>query len=263
MISDLRVAARAFARSRWSGASAVGKRFKLGQADAAEPWITVVGVAKDLKQFGVREGVTDGIYLPLAQSTPRTATIAMRTAGDPAALAAPARRAVNAIDRDLAVFSVVSMPEIIARSIWQPRLQAMLVSTFAVMALVLTAVGVYGVVSYSVAQRTREIGVRMALGAQPGAVVRLIVGQVVRLFCAGTVVGLVGAILTTELLRNLLFGVSTRDPATFVAVPLLLTAVAIVSCYIPARRASSVECARFYPTHSQLHCSVHNLPPVR
>jgi putative ABC transport system permease protein len=230
-----------FARSEWPGQNAVGRRFKLGQADSKEPWITVVGVARDIKQFGVREGTTHGIYLALSQAPPRTTTIALRVAGEPTAVATSARRVIASLDRELAVFAVESMPRIVARSIWQPRLHALLVSTFAIIALVLAAVGVYGVVSYAVAQRTREIGVRIALGAQRSTVLRLVIAQGVRLTLTGVAVGLVAALAAARLLQSLLFGVGPRDPATLVGVPVLLIVVAVIACYLPARRAASVD----------------------
>jgi len=232
---------QALARDRWPNQTAVGRRFKLGQTDAKDDWITVVGVARDIKQFGVREGTTDGIYLPFAQSPPRTATIALRVAGEPTALAAPARRIVRGLDPELAVFAVESMPQTLARSIWQPKLQALLVGSFAVIAMVLAAVGVYGVVSYAVAQRTREIGVRIALGAQRSAVLRLVLAQGVRLTLVGIALGLVGSLAGAKLLEGLLFGVTARDPMTFAGVPILLAVVAAIACYLPARRAASVD----------------------
>jgi putative ABC transport system permease protein len=235
------IVTESLAHDRWANRSAVGRRFKLGQADSKGEWITVVGVARDIKQFGVREGTAEGIYLPFSQSAPRTSTITLRVAGEPTALAASARRVIQVLDPELAVFGVESMPQILARSIWQPRLQALLVGTFAIIALVLAAVGVYGVVSYAVAQRTREIGVRMALGAQRSRVLRLVLAQGVRLTLAGVAVGLVGSLAGARLLEGLLFGVSTRDPVTFAGVPILLFLVAVIACYLPARRAASVD----------------------
>jgi putative ABC transport system permease protein len=230
-----------FAKQRWPGQSAVGKRFKLGQSDSDSPWITIVGVSRDIKQFGVRERTTDVIYLPFAQSPPRTATILVRAAGDPSALVGPARSAIGALDGELAVFGITTMSEVLARSIWQPRLQALLVAAFAVIALVLAAVGVYGVVSYAVAQRTREIGVRMALGALPSSVLRLVVAQGVRLTLVGVVLGLAGSLAAARLLQGLLFGVNPRDPITFAVGPLVLIVVAVVACFVPARRAARVD----------------------
>ncbi len=231
----------ALARNRWPNESAVGRRFKLGQADSDERWVTVIRVARDVKQFGVRDGTPDGIYLPLAQSPPRTATIALRADGEPTALAAPVRRVVRLLDPELAVFGVEAMPRTLARSIWQPKLQSLLVGTFAVIALVLAAVGVYGVVLYSVAQRTREIGVRMALGAQRSAVLRLVLAQGVRLTLIGVALGLIGSLAGARLLQGLLFGVGVHDPLTFAGVPILLAFIAVIACYLPARRAASVD----------------------
>jgi putative ABC transport system permease protein len=235
------IVTRALARNRWPNQSAVGRRFKLGQADSQDDWIAVVGVARDIKQFGVREGTTEGIYLPFAQSPPRTATIALRVAGEPTALAAPARKIIASLDPELAVFGVESMPQTLARSIWQPKLQALLVGAFAVIAVVLAAVGVYGVVSYAVAQRTREIGVRIALGAPRSAVLRLVLAQGARLTLVGIALGFAGSLAGAKLLAGLLFGVTARDPVTFACVPILLMLVAVIACYLPARRAASVD----------------------
>ena len=235
------IVTESLARDRWPNQNAVGKRFKLGQADSNEEWITVVGVARDIKQFGVREGTTEGIYLPFSQSPPRTSTITVRVAEEATAVAPSARRVVGALDPELAVFGVESMTQILARSIWQPKLQTLLVGTFAVIALVLAAVGVYGVVSYAVAQRTREIGVRIALGAQRSAVLRLVIAQGVRLTLIGVAVGLAGSLAGARLLEGLLFGVRARDPLTFGGVPILLFLVAVIACYLPARRAANVD----------------------
>lgn len=230
-----------FARKQWPGVEALGKRFKFGQANSDEPWVTVVGVVRDVKQFGVRQGDAEGFYLPFAQSPPSTSTIVMRVAGDPALLATSARKAIARQDPELAVFAIETMPATLRRAIWQPRLQAALVSAFGLMALILAAVGVYSVIAYAVAQRTREIGVRMALGAQQSMVVRLILGQGVRLTLAGVGVGLIASLAGVRLLRGLLFGVSPTDPTTFAGVPAVLLAVAVLACYLPARRAARVD----------------------
>jgi putative ABC transport system permease protein len=235
------IVTNALARNRWPNQSAVGRRFKLGQADSDGGWITVIGVARDVKQFGVREGSVEGIYLPFAQSPPRTATIALRVTREPIALATPARRIIRGLDPELAVFGVEAMPQTLARSIWQPKLQSLLVGAFAVIALALAAVGVYAVISYAVAQRTREIGVRMALGAQRSAVLRLVLTQGVHLTLVGVALGLIASLAGARLLRGLLFGVSVHDPLTFAGVPVLLALVAVIACYLPARRAASVD----------------------
>jgi len=165
----------------------------------------------------------------------------LRSAVDPASLISSVRSAVAAIDRDQPVFSVITMRQLIDNSVSTPHLTLVLLGLFSGLALVLAAIGIYGVISYSVQQRTHEIGIRMALGAQRSNVLRLVVGQAVKLAALGIVIGMTAALGLMRLITSLLFGVSANDPLTFTAAALVLLFVAIVACYIPARRAIAVD----------------------
>ncbi|MEJ7809819.1 MAG: ABC transporter permease [Gemmatimonadaceae bacterium] len=231
-----------FANHYWPAGGAVGKRFHLGQADDTdEPWMTIVGVVRDVKQFGVNEGTVEGLFMPHAQSPSRTMTLVIRATADPAGLAPAVRREIGALDPEVALFNVLTLEQALERSVWQPRLYTALLGIFAAVALVLAAIGLYGVVSYTVARRTHEIGLRMALGAQRRDVVRLVVGEGARLVAIGIAVGLAGALAVLRVLRAVLFGVSTTDPATFATVSVTLAAAALLASYIPARRAARVD----------------------
>ena len=164
-----------------------------------------------------------------------------RTSGDPASIVSAVRTEVAALDKDLPLYSVETLEEYVAASLAQQRFQTLLLTLFATVALILTAVGLYGVVSYSVAQRTREIGIRMALGARMTDVLKLIVKGGMALALTGVGLGLVGALALTRFIASLLFGVSATDAATFITVPVVLLAVALFACYLPARRATRVE----------------------
>jgi putative ABC transport system permease protein len=168
-------------------------------------------------------------------------SIVVRTTGDPKALVTAVQNEVHAMDRELPVFNVKTMDEYISATVAAPRFNATLLVIFASVALVLTIVGLYGVMSYTVAQRTNEIGIRMALGAQRGDVLRLIVSQGFKLVLLGLGLGLAGAFALTRVISSLLFGVTTKDPITFAAVTTLLTVVALLACYIPARRATRLD----------------------
>jgi len=168
-------------------------------------------------------------------------SLVMRGASDPMSLIASARGAAQAIDPSLPVFNVKSMETVIADSVSANRMNALLLGLFAALALTLAMLGVYGVMSYTVEQNTREIGVRMALGAEPRDVLRLVIGQGLALTATGLVVGLAAAYALTRLMETLLFGVSATDPLTLIATPLLLTLIASLACYIPARRATKVD----------------------
>jgi predicted permease len=233
------------ARTLWPGVDPIGRRFRMASSTA--PWATVVGVVRDVRSTGIGEPPGPEFYVPHAQFLrfggwlPRYLTLVVRTAGDPAALAASVRRALQAADPELAVAEVRTMRQVVDRSVARPRFTMLLLSGFGGMALLLAAVGVYAVISYSVAQRTRELGIRVALGAQRRDVLGLVVRQGIGLAAAGVAVGLVGALATSRLLRSLLFGVSPVDPLTFAVIPLLLLAVALLASVLPARRATRVS----------------------
>jgi len=181
------------------------------------------------------------IYVPFVQNPFWAADIAVRAHGNPSALSGALREQIRAIDSALPVAEVRPMAEVIGTSIAQPRFRTALLSLFGAAALLLAGIGIYGVLAYTVAQQTREIGIRMALGANPGRVLRLVLARGLWLAGEGTVIGVLAASMLTQLLNSLLFGVSATDPVTFVAVAGLLLGVALLACYVPARRAMRVD----------------------
>jgi putative ABC transport system permease protein len=229
----------------WSGEDPLGKRVKFRRDDQITPWLTVVGVVGDVRFVSLTGQRADSydVYLPMPQSLfqNRFLGIAVRTAGDPAAFAPVLRQAIHDIDPGLPIFNAATLDSIVADATAQNRTTAGLLGAFSLVALGLAALGLYGVISYSVSRRTHEIGVRMALGAQRRDILRLVVGQGLRLTLAGLVVGLVAAVGSTRFLSSLLFGVSPTDPYTFAGISLLLAGVAALACYLPARRASGVD----------------------
>lgn len=227
------------ARRYWPREDAVGKHVKLS-TDPAQPWLTIVGVAGDVKLRTLDEKPSPQLYVPYASAAFRTMTLLVRTAGDPGSMAATVRATVKSIDAGIPAFNVYTMREIVTRSMWTSRLWGGMFGTFALVALLLAAVGVYGVMAYGVTQRTHEIGVRMALGAESRDIVRLIVGRGITLTILGVGLGLVLAFGVTRLLAGLLFGVQPSDPLTFTAVAALLSLVALSASYLPARRATRV-----------------------
>jgi putative ABC transport system permease protein len=180
-------------------------------------------------------------YLPFPQVPISGSSLAIRTAGRPENLIAAVRNQVRALDPDLPLTLVMPMTDVVSRSVWQPRLYTALFGVFAAVALIMSTVGIYGVMSYSVTQRTREIGLRMALGAQRQDVLKLVVGHGVLLAGLGVGAGLAAAVALTRLMSSLLFGVTATDPVTFAAVSVLLAGVALGACAVPARRASKVD----------------------
>ena len=234
---------RRLAEQYWPGEDAIGKRLKVGPLDSPSAWLTVVGVVGDTRQTGLNEHKLE-FYVPYAQErrsfmAPRD--LVVRTKSDPASIASAVRRAVWSVDKDQPVSNVRTLDQVFAAAISQERFQALLLGLFAMLALLLACVGLYGVISYAVVQRTHEIGVRMALGAQPLDVLRLVIRQGLSLTLAGLVIGIVAGTFVTRVLTDMLFGVTPRDPLTFVGVPALLLLVALLACYIPARRATRID----------------------
>ncbi len=201
----------------------------------------VIGIVGDIKHQGLDQDVTPQVYVPYLQFAPGSMTMVMRTAADPLSLAAAVRNQVLAIDRELPVYEVRTMEQRLATSISSRRFNLLLLGVFALLALALAAVGVYGVIAYVVTQRTHEIGIRMALGAQANDVLRLFIGQGMALVAIGVALGLAGAWALTRVMSSLLFGVTATDPVTFVGVALILSIIALLACYLPARRASRVD----------------------
>ncbi len=228
------------ARKYWLGENPIGKRINTG-FEGKGVWVTIVGVVGDIKQQSLRVPTVPEVYRPFFQhSELPPLTIMVRTATPLSALAPSIRAAVWSIDKNVPITDLQPMTEVVAKSISQPRSTMLMLTAFAGIGLALGIIGIYGVISYSVAQRTHEIGVRMALGAQSADVLKLIVGQGLKLTLIGAALGLLGAFAVTRLMSSLLFSVSTSDPATFGVVTLFLTTVALLASYIPARRAAKV-----------------------
>jgi len=203
-----------------------------------------VGVVQDVEQKDWGASPDNEFYFPYRQnpSLPlRYITLVTKTAGDPSAAAAAIEKEVWSLDRDVPVDDVATMQQVVERAVWQPRSSTWLLSGFAVLALVLAAIGIYGVISYGVSQRRHEIGIRMALGARPADVLRSVLGEGALLAGAGTAIGLVGAWALTRYLRTLLYEVSATDPAVLAASAGILAAIALTAAFLPARRATRVD----------------------
>src|SRR5690242_6371674 len=234
---------QALAKRFWTG-SPIGRRVNLGFADP-KVWFTIVGVVEDTKNAGMDKPAGPELYIQVRQVAKNflggQINFVARTSNESLAMDSSIRSAVRELDPTLPVYNLRSMNEVVSRSMVQPRFLAILLATFSGIALFLAAIGIYGVMAYSVAQRTQEIGVRMALGAQQLHVLRLIFGQSLVMLLIGTAIGLAGAFALTRLMRTLLFEVTATDPLTYVSVVGLLTVVALLACYIPARRAAKVD----------------------
>jgi putative ABC transport system permease protein len=226
----------------WANEDPLGKRIKFpGNEKNPQQWRTIVGVVKDVSQYALDKKPPMQIYLPLEQSPTSFNTIVVRTAGEPTAMINAVRRAILSVDKDQAVFNVTTLAQLMGESIVLRRFFMLLLLVFAGLALILAAVGIYGVMSYVASQRTHEIGIRMALGAQASDVLKLIIGNGMALALIGVAVGLAGAFALTRLLASVLFGVSATDVMTFVTVSAGLIAIALFACYLPARRATKVD----------------------
>jgi putative ABC transport system permease protein len=227
-----------FARREWPNASAMGQRIRFIDSDN---WMTVVGVARDAKHFGPADEPRPQAYIPYMQSPQIFTSVVVRAKGDPMALGKDVRDAIWRVDRDQPVWKIRTMESLVDNALGSKRVLLGLVGAFASVAVLLAGVGIFGVMSFAVTQRTHEVGVRMALGAHGSEVLRLIVGQGLRLTFVALVIGLIAASGATRLLASQLFGVTPSDPVTFAAVPLVLGAVAVLACYLPARRASRLD----------------------
>jgi putative ABC transport system permease protein len=229
-----------FARKFWPGDDPIGKRIKIGPPDN-NPWLTIVGVVQDIHQTGLEYPIGFTVYEPLAQSVGNDESVAIRTQGDPAAIISEVRSELHRIEPTLLVDKIETMDQRIEDSVSPRKLNLFLFGLFSALALVLASIGLYGVVAYSVGQRTQEFGIRMALGAQPRDVLRLVLTQGLKLALAGTVIGITVALALSSVVRQLLFGVRPADPFTIACVALILTIVALVACWLPAFRASRIE----------------------
>jgi len=237
-----------FARRYWPGQNAVGKRLKQGRTDSKDPWKTVVGVYADVKHLGPEAATRPEIMMPYAQTHDywvtrfmRGLSVVIRTTGDPTNVVPAARSAVRSVDPSVPLVAPKRMTTLVSDSVAQPRFRSTLLVSFACLAVLLAVVGIYGVVGFNVGQRTHEISLRVALGAQRASVVGLIVRQESVPVVIGVAVGVAGAIAVGRAMRTLLFNVAPADPVTFIAMPVLLGAVALVACLIPTRRALDVD----------------------
>jgi putative ABC transport system permease protein len=227
----------------WSNQDPLGKRIKIGDANSKSPWFTVKGVVKDSAQSALDEGIQPEVYFALAQMAGRyrRMNLAVRTSVDPTSTVAAIQAAIREVDKDQPVYQIQTIDELMRDSVGTRRFALIILIMFATLALVLAVSGIYGVISYAVTQRTQEIGIRMALGASTKDVLRLVLGQFMRLTVVGVVLGLIGAYALTRLMTSLLFGVTATDTTTFVLVSITLSLVALVACLIPARRATRVD----------------------
>jgi putative ABC transport system permease protein len=228
-----------FARRFWPGQSALGKRFSTERS--ADPWIEVVGIIQDGKYFSLSEEATPFAYRNLLPQDGQYLTMAVRTSGEPHGVMAAIRREFQQLDATLPIYNVKTMVEHLALSLFPARVAATLLGAFGLLGLLLAAIGIFGVMSYAVMQRTREIGIRIALGAQAGEIFKLVVGEGLKLTTLGLAIGLATAFAGTRLLSSFLYGVGALDVITFAGVSLLLAMVAMLACYVPARRAMKVD----------------------
>jgi putative ABC transport system permease protein len=228
------------ARTYWPNESPLGKRLLVDMVDPIVP-TEIIGVVRDVKSMSLDAAVKPMVYWPHPQLAYSSMTLVIRTEGDPSSIAAAAQREIQLIDKDQPVSDVRTMEQWLANSIARARFSTLLLALFAAVALVLAAVGLYGVMSYSVAQRTHEIGIRMALGAKTVDVLRLVVGQGMLMALVGVTIGLIAAFALTRLMSSLLYEVSATDPLTFVLISLLFMGVALFASYIPARKATKVD----------------------
>jgi predicted permease len=228
-------------RAYWPNTDPIGKRLKFGGENSKAPWMTVVGVVANVKQYALDIDSRVALYIPHLQSPDNTMYAVARTTVDPLSVAAAITREARSIDPNTPVFDVKTMDQLLSESLARRRFSMLALGLFALVAMALAAVGIYGVISYAVAQRTRGIGVRIALGAQTRDVLNLVLRQGMSLALVGGGLGLFAAFALTRVMSGLLFGVSATDSLTFIVITLSLMAVALVACIVPARRAAKVD----------------------
>jgi putative ABC transport system permease protein len=228
----------AMARHFWPGQSAIGKRFR---AAVNNVYLEVVGVSATSVVSTIGEQPQPLAYLPIGQNLSTAVALHVRTDGNPGGVMPAVLKQIQALNANMALQNPATIETLVHNALWGPRVAASLFAIFGLLGMVLASVGIYGVMSYMVAQRSNEIGLRMALGASPWNVLRLVVGQGMRMTAAGIACGVAAGLLTTRLMGSLLFGVSTTDPVTFGAVSVLVAAVALVAGWLPARRASRID----------------------
>src|SRR5215204_1892524 len=238
---DVTIVDERLAREYWPNDTPIGKRIRFGPPEDNEPWHIVIGVVSAVRHQRMQEETRESVYLPHAKMPVNGLSLVARTSSDPRDFVAAIRREVAQLDPDLPVSGVATMEEVVAESIWQPRLYATLFSVFASGALILALIGIYGVMAFLVQTRTHEIGIRMALGATARDVFKLIVGRGMKLTAIGILIGVAGAAALTRLMHSLLFNTSATDPITFILISVLLSLAAFLACYIPARRAAKVD----------------------
>ncbi len=231
----------ALARRDFSTEDPLGKRIAFGRSNNQPLWSEIVGVASDVRSLELNTEPTPEAYTPYLQNSVPEMSFVIRTATDPLSFAAAVQNELRAIDKNQPIANIKTMEQVVYEAATQPRFNTLLLGIFACVALLLAAAGIYGVMAYSVAQRTHEIGIRLALGARPRDVLKLVIGQGATLTAIGLGVGLVGALIVTRALASLLYGVTPTDPLVFVSVAALLSGVALVATYVPARRAMKVD----------------------
>jgi putative ABC transport system permease protein len=231
------VISESMARQFWPGEDPVGRSVGFTRSATAE----IIGVVADVRTQGLTEEPGPAVYIPMRWAPRSTLKLFVRTRGNPLAMTAAIREAIREVDPNQPIAELGTLDRVVSSTVAQPRLVATLLGVFGALALALAVVGIYGVIAFNVAQRTQEIGLRMALGADQGSVVRMVVGRTARLSVTGVVIGTLGALALTRLLESQLYGVEPADPPTFVAVAAVLSVSALVAGYIPARRAAGVD----------------------
>jgi putative ABC transport system permease protein len=234
------IVTKSFERENWPGESAVGKHLRFGPPKNNEPWHTIVGIVADNRHEQLKTGGRQNVYLPYSAGLTPSSLLA-RASGDPAKIVSAIRARIGGFDHDIAISHVFTLPQLIERASWQDRFLAVLFMAFAILALTLAAVGLYAALSYTVSLHTREIGIRMALGASAASVQRMMMRQAVTLAVAGLGIGIGCALGLTRLLRSQLFEISPTDPLTYMVAPMVLMSVAVLAAFAPARRATRVD----------------------